>query len=72
MPPVMHSVYSSNVSSVGHDAETNSMHVAWKSGKTSIYENVPPQVVTDVRNSHSVSKAIRADIIPHYTHRYAS
>lgn len=32
MPPVMHPVYSTNITSVGHDPHTQEMHVTWRSG----------------------------------------
>lgn len=71
MPPVtMQPVYSSNILAVGHDAEKQEMHVAWKSGKTSIYEGVPHGLADEVRRSPSVSKAVREMIIPNYDHRY--
>lgn len=71
MPPVMHPVYSSNVTAVGHDAAAQEMHVTWKSGKTSVYSNVPAAKADEVRRSHSVGQAVRDMIIPHHDHRYA-
>lgn len=71
MPPTMKSVYSSNVTHVGHDPETSELHVTWKSGKTSVYEGVPADLAEQVRTSHSVGTAVREMIVPSYTHRYA-
>jgi short-subunit dehydrogenase involved in D-alanine esterification of teichoic acids len=71
MPTVMQPVYSSQVVAVGYDPDTHSMRVEWKSGKVSVYEGVPAAVVEQVRNSASVGKTIRSDIIPNYKHKYA-
>ena len=72
MPPVMHPVYSTNITSVGHDPHTQEMHVTWRSGRTSVYSGVPADKADEVRRSSSVSKAVREMIIPHHDHRYLS
>lgn len=69
--PQMTPVYSSSVQSVGHDPETNELHVQWKNGKTSIYEGVPANVASDVRNAWSVGQAVNTMIKDAYSHRYA-
>jgi len=70
MSLVLHPVTSSTVTHIGHDPVAREMHVRWKSGKVSIYEDVPAAVMADVRKSHSIGKAIRSDVIPAYRHRY--
>lgn len=70
MPPVMQNVYSSNVAKVGHDANTQELVVEWHGGKVSVYSGVSAQVAEDVRNSWSIGKIIREQIIPHYQHKY--
>ena len=71
MPPVtMHPVYSSNITSVGHSPETNELHVQWRRGRTSVYDNVSATKADEVRRSSSVSKAVREMIIPNHDHRY--
>lgn len=70
MPPVMIQVYSSNVRAVGHDPETNEMHVEWKSGKTSIYEGVSAEKAEDIRTSWSVGQAINTLVKDQHPHRY--
>lgn len=70
MPPTMHSVHSSHVTAIGHDADTGDMHVAWDSGRTSVFENVPADLAERVRKSHSVGKAMTDDIKGKFSHRY--
>lgn len=68
--PVMQSVYSSHVDRIGHDPETNELHVQWQGGKTSIYSGVPAGLAEDVRNSWSVGNAVKDQIIDKFSHRY--
>lgn len=70
MPPVLQSVYSSNVDKLGHDPETGELHVRWSTGKTSIYSNVPTQVAEDVRTAWSVGQAVNEMIKGKFQHRY--
>lgn len=70
MPPLLQSVYSSNVEKLGHDPETGELHVQWSSGKTSIYSNVPTQVAEDVRTSWSVGQAVNQMVKGKFQHRY--
>jgi hypothetical protein len=64
-------VYSSNVKSIGHDPDSNELHVEWNTGKVSIYEGVPAKVASDVQNAWSVGQAVRDMIKDNYGHRYA-
>lgn len=71
MSPIMQSVFSSHVDRIGHDSDTGDLHVQWQGGKTSVYSGVPAALASDVRNSWSVGKAVREQIIPNYKHRYS-
>ena len=64
-------VYSSNVSSVGYDAEKQEMYVTWIRGKTSIYSGVPEAVALDTANAPSVGSMLNSEVKPFYAHRYA-
>jgi len=70
MPPVMRDVYSSHVNKIGHDPDTNELHVTWDNGKTSVYSDVPAAKADDVMNSWSVGKAIHSQIKGAHDHRY--
>lgn len=70
--PMMQSVYSSHVTSIGHDAETGDLYVVWDSGKTSVYSGVKPEVAQEVANSWSVGSALSDQIKPNHPHRYLS
>lgn len=63
-------VYSSNVSSIGYDPETEQMFVTWTKGKRSIYEGVPEDKAAECANAASVGSFLNAEIKPYYTHRY--
>ena len=64
-------VLSSNVASVGYDADTQELYVTWaKNGRRSIYSNVPEDVATALANAPSVGSMINSDIKPNYEHRY--
>lgn len=67
----MKGVYSSHIKSIGHDPDTNELHVTWdRSGKTSIYKNVPADLAHLVMNSKSVGEALNEHIKDDYDHRY--
>lgn len=68
--PQMTPVFSSNVKAIGHDPETNELHVEWQNGKVSVYEGVPAKVASDVQNAWSVGKAVNEQIKDNYNHRY--
>lgn len=69
--PDMRSVYSSSVDSIGHDPETNELHVKWQNGKTSVYEGVPAETAESVMGSASIGKALHSMVRNQYSHRYA-
>ena len=68
--PSMKAVFSGVASHVGHDPETQELHVKWQDGKTSIYSGVPRDVADSVSTSWSVGKAIHAQIKGKFPHRY--
>lgn len=68
----MRSVFSSNISEIGYDADTTELVVRWNSGKTSVYgPGVPAEVAERVMNAASVGQAVNQTIKPGYPHRYA-
>lgn len=70
MPAKMRDIYSSHVSQVGHDPDTNEMHVVWEDGKRSIYSDVPYEKFESVARSWSVGNALHSEIKPFHSHRY--
>lgn len=64
-------VFSSNVSRIGYDDETQTLLVQWaKGGKTSAYEQVPPDVADEAARNWSVGQYINDSIKPRYRHKY--
>ena len=71
MLPKMRSVIPGAVSSIGHDPDTNELHVTWKSGKRSVYSNVSAEKADQVMNAYSVGSAVHAMIKTQgHEHRY--
>jgi hypothetical protein len=65
------SVFSSMVSEVGYDSDSNELIVTWlKSGKVSAYQGVPEDVALRLANSPSVGQMINDEIKPNYSHSY--
>ncbi len=65
------SVYSSMVSAVAYDSDSQEMLVTWaKSGKTSAYAGVPEDVAQACANAPSVGQFINSEIKNQYGHRY--
>jgi len=65
------SVFSSNVSEVGYDSETQELLITWlKSGKTSAYAGVPEDVAEACSRAPSVGQFVNAEVKPFYSHRY--
>jgi hypothetical protein len=64
-------VYSSMVSEVGYDTDSNELLVTWaKGGKTSAYAGVPEEKALELANAPSVGQMIISEIKPFYSHRY--
>lgn len=62
---------SSNVAAVGYDPETKTLLVRWShSGKTSAYEDVPPEVFEQASTNWSVGTYINDQVKPNFRHRY--
>jgi KTSC domain len=72
MPPKMKPVYSSHVDKIGHDSDTQELHVQWKGGKISIYSGVSETLADEISKSWSVGKAISDQIKDNFPHRYSS
>ena len=66
----MKSVYSSNVSEVGYDDETQELLVRWNSGKTSAYKGVTEEQAFECSQAASVGQYLNSEIKPNFSHRY--
>jgi hypothetical protein len=68
----MRSVYSSHVDAIGYDPETEELHVKYSSGRTAVYDGVPPTVADTVQSSvvWSIGEALHAHVRGKYRHRY--
>jgi hypothetical protein len=64
------SVYSSMVSEVAYDSNTNELHITWNSGRRSAYSGVSEDVANQVANAPSVGQAVNQLIKGSYNHRY--
>lgn len=63
-------VYSSNVSTIGYDADSEELLVTWNSGKRSAYANVPEALALELSKAPSVGQMLNQQIKPYYSHRY--
>lgn len=68
--PWTKSVYSSNVSTVGYDEETQELIINWTRGKRSIYSGVPEELAVQLSNAPSVGQMLNSEIKPNFNHRY--
>jgi hypothetical protein len=66
----MRTVFSSTVLEIGHDPDTNELHVRWRSGKHSVYSGVPAHLADSVSSAWSIGKAIHSQVKPFHEHRY--
>jgi hypothetical protein len=64
------SVYSSMVSEVGYDDETQELLVTWVNGRRSIYAGVPEGLADQLSRAPSVGSMINSDIKGSFPHRY--
>lgn len=72
MPRWKREPLSENVATIEYDTDSSELFVTWKrSGKTSIYEGVPPDVADTVAKSWSVGAALNEQIKGKYPHRYS-
>jgi hypothetical protein len=60
------SVSSSNVDSVGYDAQTQTLEVAFKSGDIYQYSGVPTNVYEAIMSASSVGSYLHQHVYPHY------
>jgi hypothetical protein len=63
-------VFSSSVTEVGYDDETEELLVTWKNGRTSAYKGVSEEKAQELANAPSVGSMIHSEIKPSYSHRY--
>jgi hypothetical protein len=64
------SVFSSMVSEIGYDTDTQELLVTWNNGRTSAYSGVPEGVAEQLSKAPSVGQMINSDIKGAYSHRY--
>ena len=57
-------VTSSNVHSIGHDAEAGEMHVKFHSGATHAYQGVTPEMFAQAQAAPSIGQHVARVIIP--------
>lgn len=62
-------VFSSMVSEVGWNDETNELLITWATGKKGAYADVPEEVAVRLSNAASVGEMINAEIKPNYKYR---
>lgn len=65
--PSMQPVQSSNISSIGYDAESDTLYVTFHSGRTYKYENVPPGEFQMLERAGSVGSYFANNIRDQYT-----
>lgn len=63
-------VFSSHVSEVAWDEDSNSMIVTWKNGRRSAYIGVTEAVALECSKAASVGTYLNNEIKPYYEHRY--
>lgn len=61
-------VFSSNVSEVAYDAETQDLFVTFQKGQKYVYRKVPEDVARNLANALSVGSMLRTDIQPNYSY----
>lgn len=59
-------VSSSNVDSVGYDAETQTLEVAFRSGDVYQYSGVPEGVYQAIMATSSVGSYLNSEVYPNY------
>ena len=69
--PDMVPVVSSNLSSVGYEAETQTLYVTFTNGSTYTYEAVPEDVYQGL-SAESVGKYLNQNVKGHYDYRKVS
>lgn len=64
----MKQVHSSHIDAIGHDSDTNELHVQFKSGKTFKYKDVDSNKARTVMNSGSIGSAIHQHVRGQHDH----
>jgi len=65
------SVFSSMVSSVGYDTDTEELIIVWaRSGRQSRYSGVPEGLADQLARAPSVGQMLNSEIKPYFKHRY--
>jgi KTSC domain len=67
--PEMEPVVSSNVASIGYDADNEDVYVEFIDGGTYIYSNVPAPVFDDFQRADSYGGFVNAVLKPGYPYR---
>lgn len=62
-------VFSSTVTKVGYDPETEEMQVEFKTGRVYAYSGVPPDLADNLSRNWSVGSMLNSDIKGKYPHR---
>ena len=70
--PEMHPVASSNIASVGYDAENQMVYVAFLNGTTYAYKGVPAHEFENLRSSPSVGSYLNRNFKNVYPYERAS
>ncbi|MGH9838749.1 MAG: KTSC domain-containing protein [Blastocatellia bacterium] len=66
-------VDSSMIHAVGYDRKTRTLEVVFNSGRTYIYEDVPPKIHKELMEADSKGSYMRSEIIDCYpTHQISS
>lgn len=65
--PTMQTVDSSNIESIGHDADAKTLHVKFKGGATYKYANVPTSAHAALMAADSKGKHLNANIVGKFT-----
>ena len=60
--PSMRPVFSSHIDSIGYDEEAGELHVAFQTGRTAVYSEVPPNVARDILTAPSIGQALHRQI----------
>jgi hypothetical protein len=63
-------VFSSHVDEIDHDPASGALTVRWKTGKVSVYKDVPEKVAGEVMRSASIGEALRQNVRGRYDHAY--
>lgn len=66
----MRPVYSTMVSEVGYDADTNELLVVFRNGRMCAYEGVTEEKALDLANAPSVGNMLNSEIKGRFSFRY--